>query len=138
MIRSRLREKGEDLVAEINITPLCDVLLVLLIIFMITASFISQTAIAISTPKASVNEPVPVTPIVVSIDRKGAVYVGKQRVPVEEIDETLKALKSKEKSDRLIIRADKNASYNAVFDVINTAKILEFSSIALTAERASR
>ena len=110
----RRRTTGQAMMSEINVTPFVDVMLVLLIIFMVTAPLMA-TGIKVDLPEAkaggvSGQE----EPIVVTIDKKGELYVGKQKVELNEMVEKLKAMYQANDNTRIVIRGDKEVDYGVV------------------------
>ena len=110
--------------AEINITPFVDVVLVLLIIFMITAPLLQQ-GFAVNVPKSASPE-LKQTPqdVIVSIDNGGRIFLGDSKVSVskEELPAKLAAVyRNKEKKD-LLIKADQGLRYGTIVDVMSMAQ----------------
>lgn len=110
--------------AEINITPFVDVVLVLLIIFMITAPLLQQ-GMPVQLPKAQAPE-IQRTPqdLVITLDPQGHVFVGDSRAPVSMDDLPAKLVavyQTKEKKD-LLIKADQTLLYGKVIDVMSVAQ----------------
>ena len=113
--------KGE-LNSEINVTPLVDVMLVLLIIFMVTAPML-QTGVDLDLPQAEA-QPVPDEEgkLILSVDRTGKVFLGDTPVAWEELEAKL-STNAKVKADHeLYIDADKNLAYGQVLQVMAIAK----------------
>ena len=111
-----------DLNSEINVTPLVDVMLVLLIIFMVTAPML-QTGVDLDLPQAEA-QPVPDEEgkLILSVDRKGAVFLGDTPVKWEELEVKL-STNAKVKADHeLYVDADKNLPYGQVLQVMAIAK----------------
>jgi biopolymer transport protein TolR len=100
--------------AEINVTPLVDVMLVLLIIFMITAPMMTQ-GLEVELPEAT-TKPLPQQeePLVVTIRKEGDVYLGKDPMTSAALREHLLALPPEVKKEGIYIRADKNVPYGVV------------------------
>ena len=115
------RKIGEGLyqpLAEINVTPLVDVMLVLLIIFMVTAPMLA-TGIKVNLPSARTAEPLESKdPVVVVVAKDGAVSVGKDSVSRDALVATVKA--KLEKSNGVVqLRGDKEAAYGDVVSVMD-------------------
>src|SRR5215467_4873153 len=111
-----------DLNSEINVTPLVDVMLVLLIIFMVTAPML-QTGVDLDLPQAEA-QPVPDEEgkLILSLDKKGLVFLGDTPVKWEELEVKL-ATNAKVKQDHeLYVDADKNLPYGLVLQVMAIAK----------------
>ena len=108
--------------AEINVTPLVDVMLVLLIIFMITAPSMSHK-IKIELPKAAAkpNEE-PAHTIVLSVKSTGELYWNDQEIGRNAMDAQLRVEARREPQPPFQIRADKNTEYGMLTDIMSTAK----------------
>ena len=114
--------------AEINITPFVDVVLVLLIIFMVTAPLLQQ-GFAVNVPKAASPEMKQTQQdVILSIDDRGAIFVGDSKTPItkETLPAKLAAIyRSKEKKD-LLIRADQTLRYGAIIDIMSIHQQTQF------------
>ena len=128
-------ESGGGAISQINVTPLVDVMLVLLVIFMVTAPILQQ-GVELELPKETI------TPIegegeqlVVSIDKSGVVYVGKDNVvELSKLGEKLKAILSTRKDKRVFIRADKNVSYGVVMAAMGKIRRVGIDKVGLITE----
>jgi biopolymer transport protein TolR len=116
--------KSGELNSEINVTPMVDVMLVLLIIFMVTAPMM-QTGVDLELPQANISTlPDQDEKLVLSIDKKGGLFLGADPVAIKWEDLKIKLETSaKVKSDRAVyIQADKNLPYGKVLDAMAIAK----------------
>ena len=115
------RKIGEGLyqpLAEINVTPLVDVMLVLLIIFMVTAPMLAS-GIKVNLPKAHTAQPLEAKgPVVVVVARDGAVSVGKDQVARDELATTVK-MRLGDSNGIVQLRGDRDASYGDVVSVMD-------------------
>lgn len=113
-----------DSLAEINITPFVDVVLVLLIIFMITAPLLQQ-GMPVQLPKAAAPD-IQRTPkdLVITLDNSGHVFVGDSRAPVsmEDLPAKLAAIYQTKEEKDLLIKADQSLLYGRVIDVMSVAQ----------------
>src|SRR5947209_16343680 len=113
---------GDDdpVMADINVTPLVDVMLVLLIIFMIAAPMLHQ-GVEVALPKAHAqNLPLRVQdPLVVSIDRNGRVYLRESAVETEELVARVKAQISARGDDTVFLKGDRDVPYGKVIEVLD-------------------
>src|ERR1700709_2629302 len=113
---------GDDdpVLADINVTPLVDVMLVLLIIFMIAAPMLHQ-GVEVALPKANAaNLPLRVQdPLVVSIDRNGRVYVRESAVEVDELVARVKASVADRGDDTVFLKGDREVPYGKVIEVLD-------------------
>jgi biopolymer transport protein ExbD len=125
---------GRRPVSEINVTPLVDVMLVLLIVFMITSQ-VAASGIKVDLPKANakpLTEPLP--PIVVSVDAQGIVYVSRERVDDGTLLAALAAQSAGDKERRIHIRGDHTLSYGRVIETMGKINDAGYGRIALVSE----
>ena len=105
-------------ISEINITPMVDVMLVLLVIFMVTAPLL-VAAVPIELPNtAAARISQPKKPVIVSLGSDGSLYVRDERVSDDTLVPTLSALRAAEGDAVVYVRADKNRSYGEVMDLL--------------------
>jgi biopolymer transport protein TolR len=121
MLSDRRRTDPGRPLAEINVVPLVDVVLVLLIIFMITAPLMLR-GIDIDLPKSSVNTIKPEDRVVVTVARDRAVYLDKERVARVMLDNRLTKLAREKPDVTLYLRADRDVPYGAVVEVMDAVK----------------
>jgi biopolymer transport protein TolR len=135
--RRRGRGKRRAAMAEINVTPLVDVMLVLLIIFMVTAPLLTA-GVPIELPDSRANpldqEPDQVT---ISIDRQGEVFIDDERVPSGGLAERLAALHHGGKPPLVTLRADRGIDYGRVMAVMGELNHAGFNSISLVTNGSS-
>ena len=118
-----MSNKRKRIVADINITPFTDVVLVLLIIFMITTPMLSQHQIKINLPEAAeTNERSEDKIIEVTIDKDGFVYVDGTQFHNEYIEQAIKDKVAKYPERPVVIKGDKNIKYDLVVNVMDKAK----------------
>ena len=128
--RSGRRGRYQPL-AEINVTPMVDVMLVLLIIFMVAAPLMS-TAVNVDLPKASTT---PINqdsePLNVSVDARGQVFLQDQPIPLGELAAKLAAIAKEQKDRRIFVRGDKANSYGAMMEVMGVIIQGGFAKVSL-------
>jgi biopolymer transport protein TolR len=112
------RQTGTSL-SEINIVPLVDVVLVLLIIFMITAPIL-QSGIEVDLPQTHTVKDMPQSRVVVTINRAQLIYLGDSVVNIHELGEKARAQMRDPLHDPVFVRADKSVSFGAVAMVLDT------------------
>jgi len=126
--------------SEINVTPFVDVMLVLLIIFMVAAPLASVN-VELKLPAAVAKpRPNPQTPIYISIQKGGAIYIGDFPTDLAVIGEDLRKQVGKRDptKERIFIRADKETRYGAFMQVMNALQDNGFYSVALIGQDDSR
>src|SRR5258706_1792358 len=109
-------------IAQINVTPLVDVMLVLLVIFMVTAPIIQQ-GVQVNLPQAQTNA-IPGTeePLIVTVAKGGKVYLNDNAVTLIELGGKLRAIKKLQADKQVYLRADQDARYGAVMKAIAEIK----------------
>jgi biopolymer transport protein ExbD len=125
---------GGGPMAEINVTPLVDVMLVLLIIFMITAPLMAHK-VKIELPEATLDErPVdPGRPITLALKEDGVIYWNDEKVPMAVLESQLAVEAQKKPQPRIDIRADKTTKYKLISDVVRTAKNVGIAKVGFVA-----
>jgi len=104
--------------AEINITPFTDVVLVLLIIFMIATPFIYQSSMKVQLPKASKSEETS-RDIIININARGDVFLEDAKVNLDTLKFKLRAIVRNKPDTSVIINGDKNVRYDSVIQVMD-------------------
>lgn len=117
-MRTRRRRGGMAVNGEINVVSLIDVMMLLMVIFMITAPMM-QGGIDISLPKADAPALESKSAIVVSLDRNGVISVDGKKWTRQEFDAAFAALAAKKGKDGVYLQADKNVSHGAVISLLS-------------------
>jgi len=130
----RGRRGGYRPVADINVTPLVDVMLVLLIVFMVTAPLMT-VSVPVDLPKAQAQSvKTDKEPLVISVDSKGFVYLQESRSELDVLVAKLKAVTGSNPDARIFVRGDKGVPYGRIMEVMGTINAAGFSKVALVAE----
>lgn len=133
-LRSR---RTDDL--DINLTPLIDVVFLLLIFFMVSTSFIKESQIKLNLPQASSNEvPEEVNTITVTIDARGQFFVNDKALINNQEATLIKAIKQAvgdHKNPMIVINADAKTTHQSVVTVLDVAKQLNYLRITFATER---
>jgi len=112
------KTKRPKLMAEINITPFTDVVLVLLIIFMIATPFIYQSSMKVQLPKGSKSEENP-RDIIITINSRGDVYLEDAKLDLSTLKYKLSTMVKGKPDTSVIINGDKEVKYNSVMEVMD-------------------
>lgn len=125
--------------AEINVTPFVDVMLVLLIIFMITATAL-QRGVEVNLPQAATsNLTVPkTTPLLVTVTADAKVYISETEIEIGELTPKLLAIAEEGYEERIFLQGDTNAAYGEVLGVMTQMKNAGFTNIALVTDPKAR
>lgn len=117
--------------SEINVTPLVDVMLVLLIIFMVTAPMMQQ-GIEVNLPETSASGvPTNDEPFILTITREGKLQVGKAGIPMEQLRQKLSAIFSTRKNKEVYIQADRKTDYGVVAEAMAEIRAAGIYNISL-------
>jgi biopolymer transport protein ExbD len=134
----KVPDEGEDgsIFSEINITPLTDIFLVLLIIFMVSSSVMVETAsragVKVNLPQGANKEIDPaIKSIVVSVTTDGQVLVAGQVVKMEDLDGVFRSAFAKDPMTQVIIEGDTKVQYGSVVEVMERAKRAGLSKLAI-------
>ena len=120
--------------AEINVTPMVDVMLVLLIIFMVAAPLLT-VGVPVDLPKtnaATINDQD--EPLVISIAKDGKLYLQDTEIPLDSLVPRLNAITNNKPDTRVYVRGDRAIDYGRVMEVMGTVSAAGFSKVALIAE----
>jgi biopolymer transport protein TolR len=130
---------GEDRyqpLAEINVTPMVDVMLVLLVIFMVTAPLLT-VGVPLDLPKTSAAQVTqPSEPIVLSLDREGDTFIGNERVDPGDLKDRLARLAAEDPDRIVYVRGDRTILYARLMDALGLVNRAGFTKVSLLAEGA--
>jgi biopolymer transport protein TolR len=128
------RRKRRTPMAEINVTPMVDVMLVLLIIFMVTAPLLT-VGVPIELPEAKGQQlQSNKEPVTISVDRAGKVFIQETEIKLDEIAPKLKAISKNGYEEQIFIRGDKGIDYGTVMRVMARVKAGGFTKVSLVTE----
>jgi biopolymer transport protein ExbD len=137
---------SESVVSEINITPLTDVFLVLLIIFMVTSTALVESEVAsrsgmkVVLPKANAAGPVSQrrSDPVLTVTKANEIYLGSKKVAAADLESEIRKALQNVGSETLLIRGDKNVLLGAAVDIMSTAKRAGANHIAILTAPAAK
>lgn len=128
---NKISRNKHKLVSDINVTPLVDVMLVLLIIFMVTSPMM-VSGINVDLPETSST---PVSgqdePLTITLDKKGNIYIMDTQISKEGFVEKLKAITQAKLDTRIFVRGDKGVLYGDIMEVISAMNMAGFTKVAL-------
>ena len=120
--------------SDINVTPLVDVMLVLLVVFMVTAPLLT-VGVPVELPQTQappINEPK--EPLVITVDRNGGIFISETSVPVDSLVPKLQAITGSNPDAVLYVRGDKDINYGRVLEVMSLVTAAGFHKVSLVAE----
>jgi len=130
-------DSGEGLMAEINITPLTDIFLVLLIIFMITTSVMIESAAKVNLPKATQTTQ-EARGLTVSITADNKIYVNQMLVDPSQLEPTLRDLLTDDPKKLVILQGDESVILGEAVHVMDIAKRAGAQAISIAARKVSQ
>ena len=132
-INNKMHKKNR-VISQINVTPFVDVMLVLLIVFMITAPLLT-VGVSVDLPKTKASQlNSKGDPIIISIKKNGELYIQEREIDTLQLLPRLKVISSGNKNLRIYVRGDKNVPYGLVLDTIAKIKSSGFKKVALVAK----
>ena len=123
------RRRG--LITDINVTPLVDIMLVLIIIFMLTAHLIARQVIEVQLPKAAQAAAVSPTTLAVTLTREGRMFLNGVPATPDALRTAIQASVAKDPKTQVIVAGDKNVSHGRVVWVLDLVKSLGVTSFAI-------
>lgn len=133
-----MRRERKKFEASINVTPLVDVMLVLLIVFMV-ASPMMTSGVKVDLPKAGTP---PLTmdtkPITITLKNDGGLYIGEDSVPNDSLLDQLRSQAGSDMKRRIFVRADARIDYGKVMDLMGRITSAGFSHVALLAQQTQQ
>jgi len=119
---------------EIDITPMLDVVFIMLIFFIVTASFVKEAGIDVVKPEAKSAFAKPEANIFVAIDEKDNIWIAGERVAIENVGASIKKLRAENPVGTVIIQADKESTNNMLMQVLDSAKKNDAGNVAISTE----
>jgi biopolymer transport protein ExbD len=131
MARNRNREE-ED--ASIDMTPMLDIVFIMLIFFIVTTSFVKEAGIQVNKPEASNTTKEPSANIFIAIRDTGEVWMDKRQVDVERVGANIERMLAEQPTDVVVIQADTKAEHGVVVEVMDQVKEAGIDKISIAAE----
>ena len=131
MARNRNREE-ED--ASIDMTPMLDIVFIMLIFFIVTTSFVKEAGIQVNKPEANQATKEPSANIFIAIRDNGEVWMDKRQVDVERVGANLERMLAEQPTDLVVIQADKESQHGRVVEVMDQVKEAGIDKISIAAE----
>jgi len=126
---STARRRG--MITEINVTPLVDIMLVLLIVFMLTAHLIAKRVIDVELPRAATGASVPATTLAITLKVDGTMFLNDAPVTAEGLRAAVAAAVAKDAKAQVVIAGDKNVAYGRVIWVLDLVRSLKVGSFSV-------
>ena len=131
---NRRRSRGNSPISDINVTPLVDVMLVLLIVFMVTAPLLT-VGVPIELPKTAAKQMTDENePLTITIDKNSRIYIQELEIDFDELTEKLEAIGQSNYDQKIYINGDKDISYEVLMKVMAKISSSGYTSIGLVTD----
>lgn len=131
---NRRRSRKNNPISDINVTPLVDVMLVLLIVFMVTAPLLT-VGVPIELPKTSAKQMTDdKEPLTITIDKNSKIYIQEMEIDFDELTEKLEAIGQSNFDQKIYINGDKDISYEVLMRVMAKISSSGYTSIGLVTD----
>jgi biopolymer transport protein ExbD len=128
------RFSGREEKSEINLTPMLDVVFIMLIFFIVTATFIKEPGTEILRPEAMTAEVKPTVSVLVGINAANEIWIDKKRVDVRSVRANLERLIAENPKGGLVVQADAGAKNELLMEVLNAARGAGIQQVAVATE----
>jgi len=137
-MRSQLSQvlQEQEEAEEINMTPMLDVVFILLIFFIVTASFVKEAGIEVNRPEAATAVKKERANILVAISDKGEIWINKRRVDVRAVQANIERLKAENPQGTVVIQADQKATTDVLIKVMDSARAAGVYDVSIAAQEA--
>jgi biopolymer transport protein ExbD len=132
-----VQEHGDEMIAGINVTPLVDITLVLLVIFMVTATYVVKEAIEVDLPRAASGGETVGPTLAFALDREGKLWLDGAPATADGAREAVRAALARSPEARALISADRAVSHGRVVEIIDLVKREGLVRFAIDVERAT-
>ena len=132
MRRRRLQEQDDT---EVNLTPMLDVVFIMLIFFIVTASFVKEAGIDVSRPDAATAERKERGNILVAISDSGQIWIDKRHVDIRAVRANIERLAAENPQGSVVIQADKDSKNGILVQVMDAARLAGVEQVSIAAER---
>ena len=121
---------------EIDMTPMLDVVFILLIFFIVTASFVKEAGIDVNRPEAATAVKKERANILVAISDKGDIWINKRKVDIRTVQANIERLKAENPQGTVVIQADKKATTDTLIKVMDSARAAGVYDVSIAAQEA--
>ena len=131
MRRRRVREQDET---EVNVTPMLDVVFIMLIFFIVTASFVKEAGIDVSRPDAATAERKERGNILVAITASDQIWIARRQVDIRAVRANIERLHAENPQGAVVIQADENSKNGLLVRVMDAARLAGVTNVSIAAE----
>lgn len=124
----------EDEAEEINMTPMLDVVFIMLIFFIVTASFVKEAGVDVNRPEAATAVKKERANILVAISEQGEIWINKRQVDVRAVQANIERLKAENPQGSVVIQADKKATTETLIKVMDASRAAGVFDVSIAAQ----
>ena len=132
-MRMRRHSAGNDDEAGIDLTPMLDVVFIMLILFIVTSTFIKTTGIEVNTPTADSSEEQPKGNILIAVDPNGEIWIDRQQVDIRAVRAAVERMRVDQPESSVVVQADQDARSGLVIQVMDQVRMAGVQDVALAA-----
>lgn len=121
--------------ARIDMTPMVDIVFLLVIFFMVTTTFILNPSLKIELPESKTADAQPAKDIIITIGADGTIWLNKDKVSLDSLPEKLKARLEQDNKDMIVIKGDKEIKYQVLIGVMDAARSVGINKINLATDK---
>ena len=120
--------------SDINLTPMLDVVFIMLIFFIVTATFIKQPGLDVFRPEARSAQPKPLVSVLIAVGKGGDVWIDKKQVELDKVRSHIERIHAENPKGGIVIQVDREAKIKAVRAVLEAARDAKVLDVALATE----
>lgn len=129
---SSAAQSAED---DVNVTPLLDIVFIMLIFFIVTATFVKEPGVQIDRPEAATAEQQKLVSILVAITPENEIYINKQKVGLDGVKAAVEKLRRENPKGGAVIQADRDSNTRYLVEVLNQMRAAGVTNVAVSAEQ---
>ncbi|MEO0422017.1 MAG: biopolymer transporter ExbD [Pseudomonadota bacterium] len=134
-MRRAMQSMQKEEEQEINITPMLDVVFIMLIFFIVTASFVKESGTEITKPEAFTAEKKPKANILIAIDTNNQVWIDRKRTDPRDLRPNIERLHAQNPQGTVVVQADRKSNYETLLKVLDAARAANVTNVAIAAEK---
>lgn len=133
-MRAKKKESEE---AEINLTPMLDIVFIMLIFFIVTASFVKEAGVEVLKPSAVTAEMKPRANILIAVTANDDIYIQRRRVDIRAVRANIERLHAENPQGSIVIQADKGSDTALVIKIVDAARQADVQNVAISTQDVS-
>ena len=131
-MRKKATHSGED--ADVNVTPLLDIVFIMLIFFIVTSTFVKEPGIDVNRPEATTAKERKLASIIVAISADDEIWINKEKVDLEEVKPIVEQLKRENPKGTAVVQADAASKTRLLVEVVNQIRASGIEDVAVSTE----